>query len=283
MTSGNEDRVPPPPGPPDRSHGERVSIILKMLAQHREIKVRTLPDLLQVSGATVRRDLSAMESEGLIHRSYGKITAARRSSELPIGLRHSMNAEAKRRIGALTSSLIPRRPLTVALGGGSTVGCVARSLAGRANLTVVTNALDTASSLITRQQVNVFVTGGTVRSLSNDLVGKVTAKALRSHRFDFAVIGVDGLSPGGGLTRHSAMGADVDRVMLEQAEHRIVVADSSKLGRSYRAKIANLNTVHTVVTDSHADVGIVALLRKLGVRTTLVLMPSRESTPPSQG
>ncbi|WP_256106544.1 DeoR/GlpR family DNA-binding transcription regulator [Streptomyces sp. ODS05-4] len=281
MTSGNEDRAPTRPGASDRRRDERVSIILKMLAQHREIKVRTLPDLLQVSGATVRRDLAAMETEGLVHRSYGKITAVRRGSELPISLRHSQNAEAKRRIGALTSSLIPGRPLTVALGGGSTVGCVARSLAGRSGLTVVTNALDTASSLITRQQVNVVVTGGTVRSLSNDLVGTTTEKALRGHRFDFAVVGVDGLSPDGGLTRHSAKGANVDRVMLEQADHRIVVADSSKMGRSYRAKIADLAAVHTVVTDSHANVGIVTLLRQLGIRTTLVLMPPRGSARPA--
>ncbi|MEU6062526.1 DeoR/GlpR family DNA-binding transcription regulator [Streptomyces sp. NPDC047097] len=257
----------------DRKRDERVSVILNLLAQHREIKVRTLPELLRVSGATVRRDLAAMEAEGLVHRSYGKITAARRGSELPVSLRHSQNAEAKRRIGALASSLIPGRPLTVALGGGSTVGCVARSLSGRSGLTVVTNGLDTATSLVTRQQVHVVVTGGSVRSLSNDLVGKAAEKALRSYRFDFAVVGVDGLSLDGGLTRHSVKGAEIDRIMLEQAEHRIVVADSSKMGRSHRAKIADLSAVHTVVTDSHANAAMVALLRRMGVRTTLVLMP----------
>lgn len=214
-----------------------------------------------------------MEGQGLIRRSYGKIMAARPGAELPVSLRNSQNTEAKRRIGALVSSLIPHRPLTMALSGGSTAGFVARSLVGRADLKVVTNGLDTAAHLMTRQIVQVVVTGGTARPLSNDLVGREAEKSLRSYRFDFAVVGVDGINPKAGLTGHSSRGAEVDRIMLEQADHAIVVADSSKLGRVHRAKIADLGSVHTIVTDSHANAAIVAALRQTGVTTTLVGVP----------
>ncbi|MEV8434700.1 DeoR/GlpR family DNA-binding transcription regulator (plasmid) [Streptomyces sp. HUAS 31] len=257
-----------------RTRDARISRILILLAQRGELQVRFLPTVLGVSGATVRRDMAVMEERGLIRRSYGKIAAARRGAELPVSLRRSHNTEAKRRIGALASSLIPSRPLTMALSGGSTVGFVARSLAGRPDLTVVTNGLDTATTLMARQMVHVVVTGGTASPLSNDLVGRAAEKSLRSFQFDFAVVGADGVSPEAGFTRHSAHSAEIDRIMLEQAEHKIVVADSSKLGRVHHARIADAGSIQTLVTDSHANVEMVASLRKFGVDATLVVIPS---------
>ncbi|MER6462006.1 DeoR/GlpR family DNA-binding transcription regulator [Streptomyces sp. NPDC001288] len=249
-------------------------MVLTLLAQRGELQVRFLPGLLGVSGPTVRRDLAEMEEKGLIRRSYGRIAAARRSAELPVSLRRSQNTEAKRRIGGLACSLIPPRPLTVALSGGSTVGFVAGLLAGRADLTIVTNGLDTATTLASRQLVDVIVTGGTARPLSNDLVGKSAERVLRTYQFDFAVVGTDGISPVAGFTQHSSSGARITRTMLEQAKQRIVVADSSKLGRVHSAKVAHPDAVDTVVTDSNAQSDMVASLRRLGLNMIVVAIPS---------
>jgi DeoR family transcriptional regulator of aga operon len=257
----------------DGRRDARIAVILTLLTQRGEFQVRYLPGLLGVSGPTVRRDLAVMEEKGLIRRSYGRIAAARRSAELPVSLRRSQNTEAKRRIGGLTCSLIPARPLTLALSGGSTVGFVARLLAGRADLTVVTNGLDTATTLTSRRLVDVVVTGGTARPLSNDLVGKSAERVLRTYQFDFAVVGADGVSPVAGFTLHSSSGAKVTRIMLEQAKQRIVVADSSKLGRVHSARVADPGAVHTVVTDSRAHTDMVASLRRLGLNMIVVAIP----------
>ncbi|MFJ6987188.1 MULTISPECIES: DeoR/GlpR family DNA-binding transcription regulator [unclassified Streptomyces] len=259
----------------DRTRDARIATIVNLLAGagHQEFQVRRLPALLGVSGATVRRDLAAMERQGMVRRSYGRVAAAHQSAELPVGLRRTQHTEAKRRIGALAASLLPTRPLTIALGGGSTVGFVAGSLVHRADLTVVTNTIGTATALLARQAVKVVMTGGVARPLSDELVGPAAARTLRSHRFDVAVLGVDGVCPVHGLTRHTACGAEIDRVMLERARRRIVVADSSKLGRVRSARIADAGSVDTVVTDAHADRDLVAALRRSGVTTLLV--PSR--------
>ncbi|MFJ1787029.1 DeoR/GlpR family DNA-binding transcription regulator [Streptomyces anulatus] len=258
----------------DRIRDVRISTILTLLAKRGELQVRSLPSILGVSGATVRRELAVMEETGLIRRSYGKIAAVHRGAELPVSLRRSQNTEAKRRLGALASSLIPTRPLTMALGGGSTIGFVARSLARRSNLTVVTNSLDTATSLMARQVVKVVVTGGIARPLSNELVGRAAEKMLRSYQFDFVIVSADGVSPENGLTRYSPRGAEIDRIMLEQAEHKVVVADSSKFGRVQQAKIADIGSINAVVTDSQANADMVASLREIGVDVTLVVIPS---------
>ncbi|MFF6984649.1 DeoR/GlpR family DNA-binding transcription regulator [Streptomyces sp. NPDC008343] len=257
----------------DRTRDKRFSTVLTLLSQRGELHVRLLPALLGVSGATVRRDLALMEGKGLIRRSYGRVAAVRCDAETPVSWRHSQNTEAKRRIGALASSLIPHRPLTIALNGGSTVAFVARSLASRSELTVVTNGLDTAISLMAHQKAQVVVTGGTGRSLSNDLVGKAAEKTLRTYQFDFAIVGVDGVSPEAGFTRHCSRGAEIDRIMLEHAERRIVVTDSSKLGKAQQAKVADIGSIDTIVTDSHASATMVATLRRMGLTTTVVVVP----------
>ncbi|MFF4845496.1 DeoR/GlpR family DNA-binding transcription regulator [Streptomyces collinus] len=257
----------------DKTRGARISTILNVLARDGELQVRVLPALLGVSGATVRRDLATLEKNGLIRRSYGKIAAVRRGTELPLSVRQSQNAEAKRRIGTLLSSLLPNRPLTLALSAGSTVGYVAQSLACRAGLTVVTNGLDTAAALAAQHTVKVEVTGGIARPLTHDLVGKRAKAALRAHQFDFAIVGADGICPRAGFTQHSSSGAEIDRIMLEQARHTIVVADSSKLGRVRQAKFADTGAVNTVITDSYANVDMIASLRNARVRTVLAFLP----------
>ncbi|WP_432013581.1 DeoR/GlpR family DNA-binding transcription regulator [Streptomyces cucumeris] len=258
----------------DRTRNARISLILNLVSQRGELQVRLLPSILGVSGATVRRDVAVLEGRGLIRRSYGKIAAVRGGGELPVSLRRSQNAEAKRRIGSLASTLIPNRPLTMALSGGSTVGFVARSLADRSDLTVVTNGLDTATFLMARQVVKVVVTGGTANPLGHDLIGRAAEKSLGAHKFDYAVVGADGVSPVAGFTRYSACGAEIDRIMLEQAEHKIVVADSSKLGRVHKARTADIRGIDTLVTDSHASAEMVAYFREVGVATILVVVPS---------
>ncbi|MFJ5646144.1 DeoR/GlpR family DNA-binding transcription regulator [Streptomyces sp. NPDC093223] len=257
----------------DGARDVRISTILTMLTQRAELKVRVLPTVLGVSGPTVRRDLAIMEEKGLIRRSYGRIVAAQRSAEMPVSLRRSQNTEAKRRIGALASTLLPGRQLTVALSGGSTVGFVAGILAARPELKVVTNGLDTATTLTARQLVTVVVTGGTARPMSNDLVGSDAERTLRGYEFDFAIVGADGVSPTGGVTQHNSAAAKVSRVMLEQAARKIIVADSSKLGRVYQARVAGIDALDTVVTDSHANPELVASLRRLGLNTVLVAIP----------
>ncbi|MBY8886342.1 DeoR/GlpR family DNA-binding transcription regulator [Streptomyces sp. PTM05] len=252
----------------------RMRRILRLLGESPVITVQSLTRRLGVSGATVRRDLMCMEDAGLVRRSYGKVTAVRPGSEVPVSFRRSHEAEAKRRIGALAASLVPLGPLTVAIGGGTTAHSVAQCLTARSGLRVVTNSLDIAGSLMARQRVQVVVTGGSARPSSQQLVGDLATTVIRRRRYDVAVVGVDGIGARHGLTAHDADEALVSRAIIEQARRVIVVADSSKLGRRCAQPICGLESVHHVVTDSRASRLELMGIRRQGLSLALAAAPS---------
>ena len=126
---------------------ERLSVILDALASTGTVHVGDLAERFGVSQATLRRDLALLEEQHLLTRTHGGALAQDVAYELPVRYRDGQNREAKRRIAQVAVSRIPTGPYAVGLSGGTTTSEVAKSLADRADLTVVTNALNIAMDL----------------------------------------------------------------------------------------------------------------------------------------
>jgi DeoR family transcriptional regulator of aga operon/DeoR family fructose operon transcriptional repressor len=119
---------------------ERHHRILQILEKNPSVRVSDLSSSLGVSEATIRRDLDRLHEIGQIKRIHGGAVLVMKSMpEAPVLQRSSDHSEAKRRIGKLAASLIVDGD-TVFIGSGSTAQEVARSLMGRQDLTVITNA-----------------------------------------------------------------------------------------------------------------------------------------------
>ena len=153
--------------------------------------------------------------------------------------------------------------------GGTTTTEVARRLADRLGLTVVTNALNIASDLALHPDIKLIVTGGTARSESYELVGPLAESTLVDLNLDIVVVGVDGISVGGGLTTYHEVEAATNRVMIGRAQRVIVVADGSKVGKLALARICDARAVDELITDPSADTAELARLEAAGVTVTL--------------
>ena len=160
--------------------------------------------------------------------------------------------------------------MAIGLTGGTTTTEVARALAARPDLTVVTNALNIAVELAVRANLKLIVTGGVARSASYELVGPLADATLQGIYVDLAFVGVDGIDPARGLTTQNEVEAATDRALIARAGRTIVVADGSKLGHVAFALIAGLETVEELLTDADADPAEVERLRAAGLRVTLV-------------
>jgi DeoR family transcriptional regulator of aga operon len=184
--------------------------------------------------------------------------------------RGGQHHDAKRAIAIAAAELVTPEIGSVGLNGGTTTTEVARALSGRAGLRVVTNALNIASELAVRTNIELVVCGGSARAESYELVGPLAELTLANLNLDLAFIGVDGISPTAGLTTHHAVEAQTNRALVRTAAQAVVVADSSKLGRGGFAKIGNLDLVSALVTDSAAPPDAVAALRSAGLLVHLV-------------
>lgn len=248
---------------------ERFGAILEQLAADGSASVEQLSERLGVSGATIRRDLTQLADQRLLTRTHGGAVGQARSHELPVRYRAERHSEQKRRIAQAAAELVPDGGV-VGITGGTTTTEAARMLAGRPNLTVVTNALNIGAELAVRPNLSLIVTGGTARAASFELVGPVAEQTLGGYHLDVALLGVDGIEAEAGCTTHDDTEARTNAVMINRAKRVVVLADSTKLGRVAFATICPLPAVHLLITDKGADPAELDWLQEAGLYVRVV-------------
>src|SRR5215813_4527233 len=214
--------------------------ILQELLRHGEVSVDSLAKNFSVSAATIRRDLSELERQGLLRRTHGGANPVTPMLYEPFRNLSSFQeqeqkcAAEKRRIGLTAASLISDGE-TVAIGAGTTTTQLARSIRHRKGITIVTNAVNIAMELSHLPEIKVSMTGG---SLSGDW---------------FAFVGVDGAHAEHGLTTNYPDQAAIHRAMMRQAQQRIVLADHRKIAAVGRALIWPADDLDKLITDKSTD------------------------------
>jgi DeoR/GlpR family transcriptional regulator of sugar metabolism len=101
-------------------------------------------------------------------------------------------------------------------------------------------------------------------------VGPQAIASLEPLSADVAVVGCDGLSADRGLTTPHQLVATIGTSMVARAQRTIVVADSSKVGRTGFTPISAIDDVDVLVTDEDADPGEISRLRDRGITVLLV-------------
>jgi DeoR family transcriptional regulator of aga operon len=249
---------------------QRMVSILELLAQQSSVSLAEFSTGLGASAATIRRDLADLEAQGLLTRTHGGARAVASQSELPVRLKDSQFRHAKQLIARKAAQLIPSGRYAIALSGGSTTAEVAKALANRSELTIVTNSLTTAMEFASRPNLKVLMTGGLIRSNSFELVGSLAENTFNAINVGTAILGTDGISAVAGATTHDETEAKTNLAMVLHAERVLVVADGSKVGRVTLAKVADLEQIHELVTDSSADPDELERIAAAGVRIHVV-------------
>ncbi|WP_203417460.1 DeoR/GlpR family DNA-binding transcription regulator [Kineococcus radiotolerans] len=270
MVTASPDVPPTGPDPRFRRRSDRLLAILSLLDEHDVVRLRQFVRQLAVSEATVRRDLSDLEEQGMLTRTHGGARRSAPATELPMRLRAGQSHHVKQLIARRAATFLPQGPCTVALGGGTTAAGVARELLYRNGLTVITNSLSTAAEMGSRPNLRVVMTGGTVRPNSLELVGLLAESAFASVTVDLAILGADGVSAEGGVTTYDEREARTNAVMVRHSRRAVVVADSTKIGRSTPAGVTGLGDIGDLVTDSGASCEELRRIRALGTRVHVV-------------
>ncbi|MGW3184557.1 DeoR/GlpR transcriptional regulator [Kitasatospora xanthocidica] len=231
---------------------ERRQLILEMVRANGAVSLRELARVVQTSEVTVRRDVRALEAEGLLDRRHGgAVLPGGFSREPGYPQKTHLSAAEKSAIADFAAGLVEEGDAVV-VGAGTTTQELARRLARVPGLTVVTNSLLVAQALAHANRVEVVMTGGTLRGSNYALVGSGAEQSLQGLRVNKAFISGSGLTAERGLSTANMLSASVDRAMVLAAAEVIVLADHTKLGAAGMFQTVATETITRLVTDEQA-------------------------------
>jgi DeoR family transcriptional regulator, aga operon transcriptional repressor len=247
---------------------ERQRKILKVVESTGKVEVDELAKDLHVSVMTVRRDLTELDELGLIERVHGGALLPHDNQgdeEPPVMERSKEKDEIKESIGRIVAGMI-KDGEKIFLGSGSTTVAVAAALLRHRNLTVITNAINIANTLIAAPQINVAVVGGFLRRSELSLIGHIAENALQGLHVDKVIIGIRGIDPVKGLTNDNMEELITDQAILNISKNVIIVADHSKFGHVAAIRTAPITTATKIVTNIGGPKDILQTLRQMGIQ-----------------
>lgn len=253
---------------------ERRRQIASLTAVEGRVNVTELAQQFNVTAETIRRDLAYLDGEGILQRVHGGAVASQSylTTELPLDARFRAAAQAKCAIAKAAMNYLPHGGGTVFLDSGTTIGGLAdllREDEASQSISFVTNSLPIALDLSSSGELNVQLLGGTVRSITQAVVGDTALRTLALLRADVAFIGTNALTVDHGLSTADAQEASVKSAMVTNARKVVVLCDSSKLGTDYLVSFAPVDTIDVVITDTDAPKLFVEELTERGIEVVL--------------
>ena len=236
---------------------ERHEAIMDQFFKQNVVLVSDLADKLGVSSVTIRKDLTELEKEGKLYRSHGKAIAIN-----PFANNRSVNEkehycpEEKHRIGMEATKLIEDND-SIIIASGTTIHAFANCITTNQRLTVVSASLQASVSLAKNENVDIIQLG---------------EKILEDCSFSKLFIGVDGIDLDFGISTTDMREAHLNQKMIKAAQHVIVLADSTKFGRRGFAKICDMDTVDTIITDSNIRPADRNRIEELGIELIIAEM-----------
>lgn len=254
-----------------RNTPQRRHAILATLAEQGEVSVEALAREFATSEVTIRKDLTALENNGLLLRRYG--------GAVPIP--HEFIADNAQPVSAHKLGIARaavgciREHARIILDSGSTTAAMVPELGRTPGLVVMTNSLNVANALreLEREPV-LLMTGGTWDPHSESFQGQVAEQVLRSYDFDQLFIGADGIDLERGTTTFNEL-LDLSRVMAEVAREVVVLAESDKIGRRMPNLELPWGSIHTLITDERLSNEARDRIQARGVR--LICAPAAHS------
>ena len=230
-----------------RNTKQRRHTIMQLLQEQDEVSVEQLVQLFDISEVTIRKDLSALETNGFLLRKYGG--AILMPKEI---IDENENDELTKRKFVIAKAAAERirDHNRIIVDSGSTTAALIKQLNLKQGLVVMTNSLSVATELrALENEPTLLMTGGTWDTRSESFQGKVAEQVLRSYDFDQLFIGADGIDLARGSTTFNEL-VGLSQVMAEVSREVVVMVESQKIGRKMPNLELTWKQIDVLITDT---------------------------------
>lgn len=249
--------------------GARRLGLHRLIQERGFVSVADVAREIGISDMTVRRDLEALERDGLVQRSHGGAVPAAApaasviQTEPSYAARAQVNPHAKRKIAARAAELVGAYQ-AIGIDAGSTAAYLAAELADRQALEIVTNSLQTILAMPQPIIPEIFLLGGRLRPREGSLCGGITRQQLSGHWLDRFFLGICGIDENG-VYDYSPEDTETKAVFMQQSKAVTALCDSSKFGQRSFVRICGFDALDSLVVDAPLPPDIEAAARSAGV------------------
>jgi DeoR family transcriptional regulator, fructose operon transcriptional repressor len=253
---------------------ERKSEILKILEQSGKVDVNDLSRQFNASKETIRRDLRDMEVDGVLKRTHGGAvfisTATQGPQEFPLHIREIQHFAEKDAICKLAASFIEPGD-SIFIDNSSTCINLVKYIPAEYQVTVITNSIKVLmeSSRNKNPDHLIICLGGFFNESNLSLYGNIAQKNAGDYYPNKAFMSCAGIYPPDQLVDSSFLEVDTKRLMIERSREVFMLVDNSKFKRNGQVFLADISTIHTVITDNQIQPDQLVFLENAGIRTLI--------------
>ena len=231
---------------------ERHEIILKKLEETGKLSYENIENFLNVSIATIRRDVEKLSKKDLLNKVNGGIVSKKRINfELEVAEKFEENIEEKKKIAKKAAKLVKKGDF-IYLDAGTTTYYMIDYLKDK-NISVVTNGLMHLDKLLLNN-IKTIIVGGEVKPVTKAVAGIEALKNIEKYRFDKSFIGVNGVSIEYGFMTPDVNEALLKEKVIEISNKAYILADQKKFNELSSVKFADIKKCKIITSELKDEV-----------------------------
>ena len=237
-----------------RSKLNRLDKIKKMLIAQTGISIKEFSASLNVSEITIRRDLNLLEEQGFIRLVNG-VAIYRMNENKPLYPEYNLSSECtvfqdkKERIGKKAASLIELNDV-VAIDSGSTTAYLSQNLSYDTHMTVVASSMNVLIDVSKHHNCDIICSGGYLYPNTQMFYCPEGISMIKRTCINKAFISTAGISEKLNVTCIAPHEMDGKRALMESAQTKILLADSSKFGKIFPTAFSRIQDFDIIITDN---------------------------------
>lgn len=230
---------------------ERRALILKLLDKTPLLRLEDLSKRLGVSMDTTRRDLKAMDRDGLLQYVRGGVKALRQKEQFyPFKGREIINIALKKEAARKALQWVKKDDV-IFLNSGTTNTIFARELAhALLPCTVITNNIAAATAAAVNPQCQVRILGGLLDGKEQSTCGAECLRQVPSIYADICFLSINALDLKAGLTDFRLEEIPIIQAARQNARQCAAIMDSTKVGRIAKQQVFPPQSAPMIIMDS---------------------------------
>lgn len=233
---------------------KRLEEIKRIVRENKQVDVNSLASELDVTEATIRRDLEKLENENFLTRTHGgAVLNTNTVKDISLFDVHVENPDIYENIGNIARQFISDNEV-IFIGPGISSRYVVRNLNNKNNLTVVTTDIMVAHDCAAYSPyVTVILSGGYVNSTTLELSGQLATNSLKSLYFDESFFDIDGITLKRGYSVSSLDKAYITKTVLPLSKKSFALCPYIRFNQESSSVVGDIHLFSFVISNEHLD------------------------------